>query len=109
MTRILNNPTRLAFRKEGKVSKDPPAEPEALRLLVPQRSLTAIAQYQNREPFIVQSLTKVLNAVSPAKAGVQAIPGFRVAFHLPGMTILHAETVKLRESPDRAGGYLRAN
>jgi len=52
-------------------SKYPPAKPGALRLLAPQRGLTAIGLNQNREPFIVQSIAKVLIVVIPAKAGIQ--------------------------------------
>ena len=35
-------------------SKYPPAKPGALRLLAPQRGLTAIGQNQNQEPFIIR-------------------------------------------------------
>jgi len=52
-------------------SKYPPAKPGALRLLAPQRGLIAIGQNQNREPFIVRSIAKVLIVVIPAKAGIQ--------------------------------------
>src|SRR4030042_2828710 len=52
-------------------SKHPPAKPGALRLLAPQRGLIAIGKNQNREPFIVQSIAKVLGVVIPAKAGIQ--------------------------------------
>jgi hypothetical protein len=74
-----------------------PAKPRALRLLAPQRGLIAIGQNQNWEPFIVRSLVKLVVVVIPAclsgrqaKAGIQLFSGFRVAFHLPGMTILHS-------------------
>jgi hypothetical protein len=67
-----------------------PAKPRALRLLAPQRGLIAIGQNQNWEPFIVRSLVKLVVVVIPPKAGIQLFSGFRVAFHLPGMTILHS-------------------
>ena len=71
-------------------NKYPPAEPEVLRLLAPQRGLIAIGQNQKRKPFMAQSIPKVLTVVIPAEAGIQFFSGFRVAFHLPGMTILHS-------------------
>ena len=45
--------------------KYPSAEPEALRLLAPQRGLTAIGQNQNRT-VIAQSVVSVFVAVIPA-------------------------------------------
>jgi hypothetical protein len=83
----------------GSISKYLPAKPGALRLLDPQRGLIAIGRNQNREPFIVGSFARILVAVIPAKAGIQSFSGFRVAFHLPGMTILYPGTVKLWEAP----------
>jgi hypothetical protein len=72
------------------MSKYPPAKPGALRLLAPQRGLTAIGQNQNQEPFITSS-------------------GFRVAFHLPGMTILLPELSNSGSPPAEPGVYLDAN
>jgi hypothetical protein len=53
------------------LSNYPPAKPGALRLLAPQRGLIAIGQNQNRKPFVVDSVAKVLVVVIPAKAGIQ--------------------------------------
>ncbi len=54
------------------LSKYPPAEPGALRLLAPQRGLIAIVQNQNQTP-IAQSMISVFVAVIPAKAGIQCL------------------------------------
>jgi hypothetical protein len=75
---------------EVNASKYPPAKLGALRLLAPQRSLIAVGQNQNQEPFIAQSMANFLFVVIPAKAEIQFFSGFRVAFRLPGMTILHS-------------------
>jgi hypothetical protein len=72
-------------------------------LLAPQRGLIAIGQNQNREPFIVQTVAKVFVLVVPAKAGIQFFSGFRVAFHLPGMTTLDSRNCQTLGIPGRAG------
>jgi len=73
--------------------------------------LIAIVQNQNREPFIVQPVAKVLIIVIPAKAGIQFFSGSRVAPGsspgLPGMTILDSRNCQPRTrygAPGRAEG-----
>jgi len=55
-----------------KISKYPPAEPGALRLLAPQRGLIAIGQNQN-QTLIAQSTRSGFVAVIPAKAEIQCL------------------------------------
>jgi hypothetical protein len=93
------------YRNDGKLgislfhSKYPPAKPGSLRLLAPQRGLTAIGQIKNRSLFGFVAV-----AVIPAKAGIQCF------FWIPGRVSLAWNddptpgTVKLWESPGRAGG-----
>ena len=45
-------------------------------------------------------------AVIPAKAGIQFFSGFRVGFHLPGMTILLPELSNSGSPPAEPGVYL---
>jgi hypothetical protein len=74
----------------------PPAKPGALRLLAPQRGLIAIDQNQNREAFMVQPIANSFSR-------------FRVAFHLPGMTILLPKMSNFASPPAEPGVYLDAN
>jgi hypothetical protein len=83
-------------------SKYPPAEPGALRLLAPQRGLIAIGQNQN-QTVIAQSMISLL---LPSFLRKQESSGFWI----PGRVSLARNddptpgTVKLWESPCRAGG-----
>ncbi len=51
----------------------------------------------------------VPNVVIPAKAGIQSCSGFRVAFHLPGMTTVLPKTSNSVSPPAKLGAHLRAN
>jgi hypothetical protein len=62
--------------------------------------------------FISQPMVSVFVAVIPAKAGIQCLSGFRVAFHLPGMTILlpkMSTPYSIRGPGHSPGVYLRDN
>jgi hypothetical protein len=75
-------------------------------LLAPQRGLTAIDQNRNQELFIFGS---VVVTVIPAEAGIQYF------FWIPGRVSLARNddptpgTVKLWESPGKAGGLPNGN
>ena len=71
-------------------SKYPPAEPGALRLLAPQRGLIAIGQDQNQNNRC-SIHRKDLYCRHSCESRNPVFSGFRVAFHLPGMTILLPE------------------
>ena len=55
------------------------------------------------------SLSQIPILVILAKAGIQFFSGFRVAFHLPGMTILLPKMSNLASPPAEPGVYLRDN
>ena len=110
-TWILIDPIRVKFISKGahkvcRRSKYPPAKPGALRLLAPQRGLTAIDQNQNREPFMVQPITISYSRHSGKSRNPVPfwIPG-RVSFARNNNSTL--ANVKLCESPGRAGGLPR--
>jgi hypothetical protein len=88
-------------------SKYPPAKPGALRLLASQRGLIAIGKNQN-QTLISEPMVSDFVAVIPAKAGIQCLSGFRVAFHLPGMTILLPKMSNSGSPPAKPGVYLTA-
>jgi hypothetical protein len=56
--------------------------------------------------MLIDLLPKV---VIPAKAGIQFSSGSRVAFHLPGMTILLPKMSNSVSSPAEPGVYLKDN
>jgi hypothetical protein len=87
-------------------NKYPPAKPGALRLLAPQRGLTAIDQNQNREPFVVQPIANSYSRHSGESRNPLPfwIPG-RVSFAQNNNST--PENVKLYESPGKAGGLPR--
>jgi len=87
-------------------SKYPPAKPGALRLLAPQRGLTAIGQ--NQKPFIIHSVSLLFPSFL-RKRESSVSSGFRVAFHLPGMTILFSELSNSGSPPAEPGVYLSSN
>ena len=91
--------------KDLRLSNYPPAEPGALRLLAPQRGLIAIGQNQTG---IAQSMVIVFCRHS-CESRNPVGSGFRVTFHLPGMTILLPKMSNFASPPAEPGVYLDAN
>ena len=107
LLRILDS-LHLGIFEQPDKSKYPPAEPGALRLLAPQRGLIAIGS--KSKPNTHRSVYgKFFCCRYSCESRNPVSSGFRVAFHLPGMTILLPKMSNCASPPAEPGVYLDAN
>ncbi len=73
--------------------KYPPAKPAALRLLAPQSAGWYPVKTKTANHSLFNLSQRILLSLFLRKQE-SSFSGFRVAFHLPGMTIIHSRNCK---------------